>query len=59
MKVNFDDAPDRLRAGYVAARPSRASAFPVHALNAYQLRLDPGIRLLQFLVVIWSERRSR
>jgi hypothetical protein len=42
MKVIFDDAPGRLITSYVAARPSRASTFPVHALNAYQPRLDAG-----------------
>ena len=39
-----------------AARSSGASTFPVHALNAYQPRLELGIRLLQFLLVTWSER---
>jgi hypothetical protein len=27
-------------------------ASPAHALNTYQPRLEPGVRLLQFLVVI-------
>jgi hypothetical protein len=30
--------------------------FLAHALNAYQTSLEAGIRLLQFLVVIFSER---
>jgi hypothetical protein len=44
------------RGRFIWCQPRRASAFPVHALNAYQPRLDPGIRLLQFLVVTSIER---
>src|SRR6202000_2868522 len=34
----------------------RAMEFSAHALNAYQTSLAAGIRLLQFLIVISSER---
>ena len=55
MKVIFDDALDRLKNG-LRCRLGRADTFPVHALNAYQPRLEPGVRLLQFLVVTLVER---
>ena len=41
MKVIFDDALDRLKNG-LRCRLGRADTFPVHALNAYQPRLDAG-----------------